>query len=409
MMTKHAARSDPRAPLPEHLPYGRQSIDDSDIAAVTQAMRSGVLASGPQLEAFETAFRDRVGAADAVACSSGTAALQLALMSLELAPGDLCIVPPITFLSTATAAIHAGLEVAFCDVDPVTGLMGAQSLADTIATTGRARAILPVHLGGRLCAMDQIAALAHEADAVVIEDASHATGGVDSAEVPVGRCAQSVAATFSFHPVKTMTTGEGGMVTTATEARGASIRRLRNHGVTREADRLREPHSFDDEGANNPWTYEQIALGHNFRMNEMQAALGLSQMTRLDDFVAKRRALSAHYIQLLAPFAPLILTTTPSGDHRLGLHLFSVNIDFASLKRRRGDVMRAMAAQGVSTQVHYIPLYRQPYFIARLGDMRLPGAEAYYSRTLSLPLFAGMELGDVERVVGELVEVLGLR
>jgi len=396
---------------PLSLPYGRHLIDEDDIAAVVEAMRSELLAQGPRVAAFESALAERVGAAHAVACSSGTAALHLALAGLSLRPGDVCVVPPITFLSTATAALFCGAEVLFCDVDPDTGLMTPQALSQTLsrarALGARVRAVLPVHLSGRLCDTAALASVAREAGAVLVEDACHALGSRDAAGRFAGGCADSLAATFSFHPVKTIAAGEGGMVTLNDPELADRLRRLRNHGVTREAARMDQPGSFAESGAPNPWSYEQLELGFNYRMNEMEAALGLSQLGKLDRFVDRRAALAARYDRLLAPFAPLVRpVATPAGQDP-SLHLYTVLIDFAAVGQDRADVMTALVARGVGVQVHYIPLYRQPYFRARYGDMRLPGAEAYYRRVLALPLFPAMSDTHVDQVVLALADVLG--
>jgi UDP-4-amino-4,6-dideoxy-N-acetyl-beta-L-altrosamine transaminase len=388
------------------LPYGRQWIDEDDVAAVVAALRSDIIAHGPRVVAFEQAFAEKVGAMEAVACSSGTAALHLALAALDVAPGDVCIVPAITFLSTATAARFGGAEVVFADVDPQSGLMTPKTLEAALAHAARpVKAALPVHLGGRLCDTAGIERVCLEHNITVVEDASHAVGGVDASGAFVGGCAHSAAATFSFHPVKTLAAGEGGMATLNDGARAARMRRLRNHGVTHDAALMTEPESLDDDGTRKPWVYEQIELGFNYRMNELEAALGLSQLGKLDRFVARRRALADRYEALLSPMAPLV-KPAPLGTGEPGLHLFSVLIDFEAAGVRRAEVMRRLSADGVGTQVHYIPLYRQPYLKARYGEMRLPGAETYYTKVMALPLFPAMRDGDVDRVVDALAQAL---
>ncbi len=400
----------PPAPKPARapLPYGRQWIDDDDVAAVVAALTSDIIAHGPRVTTFEQAFAEKVGAREAVACSSGTAALHLALAALDVEPGNVCVVPAITFLSTATAARFCGAEVVFADVDPDSGLMTSGALAEAIQRVGRPiKAVLPVHLGGRLCDMAGIEAVAAKGGAAVVEDAAHAVGGIDRDGCSIGACGRSVAATFSFHPVKTLAAGEGGMVTTNDPDRAARMRRLRNHGVTHDPVLMTEAGSLDEDGVRNPWAYEQMELGFNHRMNEMEAALGLSQLGKLDRFIARRTGLADRYEALLKPLSPLV-TPTPRGPGQPGLHLFSILIDFEALGVLRAEVMRSMSAQGIGTQVHYIPLYRQPYFKARYGEMRLAGAEAYYARVLALPLFPAMQDGDVDRVVQALVGALAL-
>ena len=388
------------------LPYGRQWIDEDDMAAVVAALRSDIIAHGPRVTQFEQAFALKVGSKEAVACSSGTAALHLALAALAIGPSDLCIVPAITFLSTATAARFCGAEVIFADVDPQSGLMTPQTLEAAIARAqGPMKAALPVHLGGRLCDMAAIRNICAAEGVMVVEDAAHAVGGVDGAGAPVGACSHSAAATFSFHPVKTMAAGEGGMVTLNDPARAERMRRLRNHGVTRDTALMTEPDSMDEAGVLKPWIYEQIELGFNYRMNELEAALGLSQLSKLGRFVARRAALTDRYETLLRPLAQVV-SPVPRGAGQPGLHLFTVRIDFEAAGVSRAEVMRRLSAEGVGTQVHYIPLYRQPYFKDRYGEMRLLGAEAYYARALALPLFPAMQDGDVDRVVDALTRAL---
>lgn len=386
------------------LPYGRQWIDEDDIAAVVQALRSDFLAHGPRVTVFEQAFAERVGAKEAVACASGTAALQLALAGLDVGPGALCAAPAVTFLSTATAPLMLGAEVVLTDVDPDTGLMTPATLAE--AVDGRAAAaVLPVHLGGRLCDMAGIALVARAAGAAVVEDAAHAIGGVDGFGAPVGACASSAAACYSLHPVKTLAAGEGGMIALNDLGRAARLRRLRNHGVTHDPALMTELESLDADGARKPWIYEQVELGWNLRMDEMSAALGLSQLGKLGRFVERRAALADLYDAALAPLAPLVRPVA-RGEGRPALHLYQVLVDFAAAGLARETVMRRMAAAGVTAQVHYIPLYRQPTFIARHGPMRLPGAEAFYARVLALPLFPAMTDGDVARVAAALAAAL---
>ena len=386
------------------LPYGRQLIDEDDIAAVVEALRSDFLAHGPRVAEFERAFAQRVGAQEAVACASATAALQLTLASLDVGPGDLCAAPAITFLSTATAPLMLGADTVLTDVDPDTGLMTPATLAEALGGR-RAKAVLPVHLGGRLAEVAAIGLVAGAAGAVVIEDAAHAVGGVDGFGAPVGACAVSAAACYSFHPVKTLAAGEGGMIALNDAARAARLRRLRNHGVTHDTALMTEPESLDADGVRKPWAYEQMELGWNLRMDEMSAALGLSQLGKLDRFVARRTALADLYDQALAPLAPLVRPVT-RGEGRPALHLYQVLVDFEAAGALRETVMRQISAAGVSTQVHYIPLYRHPSFIARHGQRRLPGAEAFYARVLALPLFPGMTDADAERVVEALKAAL---
>lgn len=395
-------------PAAGFLPYSRHAVDEADIAAVVEALRGEWLAFGPRVGQFEQAFAEASGAREAAACSAGTAALHIALRSLDVGEGDLCIVPAVTFLATATAARFCGAEVAFADVDPGTGLMTSDTLARAIEAAGRpVAAVLPVHLGGRLCDMQAISGLARAAGAAVVEDACHAVGGADAQGRRVGACDWSDAACFSLHPIKTLAAGEVGMVTLNDPDRAARLRRLRNHGVTKDPALISDPAlSCDGEGQLNPWSYEQVELGFNYRITETEAALGMSQLGKLDGFIARRQALAQAYDEALAPLAPGVRPVA-RGPGRLSLHLYQALIDFEVAGRSRAEVMRAMAERGVGTQVHYIPVYRQPYFRARYGEMRMEGAEAFYERVLALPLFPAMADGDVERVVQALGEALG--
>lgn len=381
------------------LPYGRQTIEEDDIAAVAAALRADFLTTGPTVEAFETAFRAVVGAEHAVACSNGTAALHMAMLAAGIGPGDVCIVPAITFLATANCAVYVGADVVFADVDPDSGLMTPDTLAEALdrAKGRRVRAVLPVHLRGDVCDLPALAALAGEAGAVLVEDAPHALGStlkVGNHVERVGDCAHSAMATFSFHPVKTIATGEGGMVTTNDAALADRLRRARSHGMTR------------TPGAD-PWLYEMAEPGFNYRLPDINCALGLSQLAKLPRFIDRRRTLAALYETALAPLAPVVRPARrPEGSDPV-LHLLTVLIDFAAAGRTRREVVDALAARGVGSQVHYIPVHTQPYWRTRNGPLELPGANAWYARCLSLPLYPAMDDGDVARVVDALGEALG--
>ena len=401
------------APDLPFLPYGRQVIEDDDIAAVTEALRADYLTTGPRVAEFETAFAETVGARHAVACSNGTAALHLALMALDVGPDDTVIVPAITFAATANAARYQGAEVVFADVDAVTGLMTPATLEAAMDRLQgrRLAAVLPVHLGGGIVDLPAIRRLADDAGAAVVEDACHALGTTmtfDNRPERVGDGRHSAMACFSFHPVKTMTTGEGGMITTNDADLAGRMALLRSHGITREPDdyELRSMAFDPADGAANPWFYEMQNLGFNYRLPDVNCALGLSQLAKLDRFVGVRRALTARYRALLAPLAPMVRAVEARPGSDPALHLFIVLIDFAAAGLTRKAVMDALKAKGVGTQVHYIPVPHQPYYRARYGEPDLPGADGYYARCLSLPLFAGMEMGDVERAVAALAEVL---
>lgn len=389
------------------LPYGRQEIDASDLAAVAEALQGEFLTTGPIVERFEAAIRSATGAAHAVVCSNGTAALHLAVKALGIGPGDVAVVPSITFVATANCVRFEGADVVFADVDPTTGLMTPETLADALdrAPRGRVRAVLPVHLTGAAADVPALRLLAESVGATVVEDACHALGTV-TPWGPVGSCRASAAACFSFHPVKTVTTGEGGAVATNDAELASRMRRARSHGLERTPDRFTQAGATDD-GAAAPWWYEQTELGFNYRLPDVLCALGLSQIARLDRFTARRAALAARYRMLLEPLAPLVQPPpTPEGCEP-ALHLFAVRIDFAAAGVSRRRVWERLRAAGIGTQVHYIPVHRQPYWRAASGEIRLPGAEAYYHACLSLPLFPAMADDDPDRVVEALREALG--
>lgn len=382
------------------LPYGRQTIEADDIAAVAEALASDFLTTGPRVEAFERAFAAKVGAPHAVCCSNGTAALHLSMLALGIGPQDVCIVPSVTFLATANCVGFVGARVVFSDVDPRTGLMGPEHLAEALDRLGggRLRAVIPVHLRGEVADLAGLQVLAAEAGAVLVEDAAHALGSqarFQSSPELVGSCTRSALTTFSFHPVKTIATGEGGMVTTRDPALAERVARFRSHGMIRPA------------GAA-PWVYEMPEPGFNYRLPDILCALGLSQLAKLDRFAERRQQLCALYRQGLEAFAPYVESAAIPAWSQSAPHLMSVLIDFDALGRSRAEVVRTLAAGGVNTQVHYIPVHTQPYYQG-LGQPQLPGADAWYRRCLSLPLYPAMRDVDVERVLDALAEALGIR
>jgi UDP-4-amino-4,6-dideoxy-N-acetyl-beta-L-altrosamine transaminase len=382
------------------LPYGRQTIEDDDIAAVADALRGDFLTTGPLVERFEQAFAETVGARYAVACANGTAALHLAMLALDVQPGEAVIAPSITFLATANCARYVGAEVVFADVDPQSGLMTPETLDQALGRLGgrRLRAVLPVHLRGDTADLPRLSAMAGEAGAVLVEDAPHALGSTmtfGNVAERAGDARHSAMATFSFHPVKTIATGEGGMVTTNDAGLAERLRVMRSHGMVRPA-------------GGDPWVYEMPEPGFNYRLPDILCALGLSQLGKLPRFAARRRALAKAYEAALAPLAPVVrLAERPPWSDPV-LHLLCVLIDFEAAGRTRRQVVDALRAQGVGSQVHYIPVHTQPYYRNRYGPLRLPGAEAWYTRCLSLPLFPGMSDEDVSNVVEALRSALGL-
>ena len=394
------------------LPYGRHLIEDDDVAAVAAVMRGEALTGGPAVAAFEAALREATGAAHAVVCGNGTEALHLAVLAAGIGPGDRVICPAVTFLATANAALYAGAEVVFADVDADTGLISAATAEAAAARAGGpVKAVLPVDLAGQFGDLPDLVALARERGWVVIEDSCHAIGsrydlgnGVAGA---VGDCRWADATVFSFHPVKTVAMGEGGAITTRDSALAARMTRLRNHGIVRGADAFTETaQAFASDGAAHPWYYEMQELGFNYRACDLQCALGVSQLAKLPRFAARRRQLAGLYDQRLAGLA---LRVTPLGQTpgvSAAWHLYAVLIDFAALGLERGTVMKRLAARGIGSQVHYIPVPWQPYYRRRQPVPALPGTARYYARTLSLPLYPGMSDADVGRVVAALEEAL---
>lgn len=383
---------------PPFLPYGRQTIEDDDVAAVAEALRADFLTTGPTVEAFETAFKHKVGVQHAIAVANGTATLHLAMLALEIGEGDVCIAPSVTFLATANCARYVGAEVVFADVDPDSGLMTPDTLAQALARAGdrRVKAVLPVHLRGDVCDLPALRAMAQAAGAVLVEDAPHALGSIatfDGVAHPVGDGAYSAFASFSFHPVKTLATGEGGMLTTNDAGLAARARSLRGHGMVR-------PPGSD------PWWYEMPEIGFNYRLPDVLCALGLSQLAKLDRFVARRRALTARYVARLADLSPHVRLASSPAWSNPALHLLTVLIDFEGAGTSRRAVVEALKAAGIGSQVHYIPVHRQPYYVNRYGALDLPGADAWYDRCLTLPLYPTLADSDVDRVVDALAKAL---
>lgn len=397
---------------PRMLPYGRQLIEDDDIAAVADCLRGDWLTTGPTVAAFEAEFGRRSGAAHSVVCSSGTAALHLAAAALDIEPGAAAVVPSMTFSATANCVRYCGGEVVFADVDPDTGLAGPEHLAEALTRAGGrdVQALFVVHVNGHIADMPAVAGLAERHGLPVIEDACHALGGsyaANGVQHPVGACVHSRMAVFSFHPVKTIAMGEGGLVATADPMLDARLRRLRSHGIERDPSKFEHADAAFEDGKPNPWYYELAELGWNYRASDINCALGLSQLKKLDRFLARRRALADRYDSLFASHVPLIRPVPRPAHQQGGWHLYPVLIDFVAAGTTRAKVMRRLADEGIMTQVHYIPTHRQPYYRRRYGEIDLPGADAYYARCLSLPLFVGMNDEDPDRVVDALSRVLG--
>jgi len=405
-----------RAPF---LAYGRQLLDADDIAAVVRVLEGDWLTGGPSVAEFERAFARAVGAPHAVACANGTAGLHMAAHAAGLGPGASAVVPSLTFLATANCARYVGAEVVFADVDPESGLLTPATFEAALARNAESgapkpRAVLPVHLAGQTCDMVGIAQIAAQHGLVVIEDACHALGskgeGPGAERDSIGACRRSAMAVFSFHPVKTITTGEGGMVTTADAALAASLRTFRNHGMERDPRAfVVAEQGFGPDGESNPWYYEMREPGFNYRLTDIACALGLSQLAKLARFAAARQRLAARYDARLAPLAPLVRPIAKNPWCDPVLHLYVALIDFATAGIDRGTVMRRLTQAGIGTQVHYLPVHRQPYYRDRYGALDLPGADSYYARCLSLPFHPGVTDADVDRVADALAAALAGR
>lgn len=379
------------------IPYGRQTISDEDVGAVVEVLRSDFLTQGPVVPRFERAVAEYCGAPHAVAVNSATSALHVACLALGVGPGDRVWTSPNSFVASANCARYCGADVDFVDIDPRTYNLCARALAAKLTAAAKTGAlpkvVIPVHFAGLPCDMAGIADLARRYDVRVIEDASHAIGA-RSRDSITGDCRFSDITVFSFHPVKIITTGEGGMATTRDPQLARAMQLRRSHGVTRELSELRR----GDEGA---WYYEQQCLGFNYRMTEMQAALGLSQLQHLAEWVTRRHELADAYDAQLRAL-PVILPTRPAGS-RSALHLYVIQIDAARTAVSRRVVFERMRAAGIGVHVHYIPVHTHPNFQSlgfRAGAF--PAAEAYYTRCLSLPMFPRLTAQDQLRVCDEL-------
>lgn len=402
------------SPSPKFLPYGRQNVTKNDIEAVTAVLRSDWLTQGPDIPAFEKSLCEAVGAGYAVACSSGTAALHLAMMALGIGPGDEVVTSPITFLSSANCARFVGAEVRFADIDSETGLMDPAELEKVLKMdTGRKiKAVIPVHLAGQPSELGEIHTLAEAHGALVVDDACHAIGAryyYNGREYLVGGSPHAAMTAFSFHPVKHVAMGEGGAVTTASPEYREKLERYRCHGMQKEG-LVNEEMALSPEGETNPWYYEMQELGYNYRLTDIQAALGDSQLKRLGQSLKKRNELAEYYRQLIEEKFPE--GTVRPLNIRLGVfhayHLLVVLIDFEKCGVSRAEVMNRLRREGIGTQVHYIPVPLQPYYRRRYGFKPgdFPRAESYYTRALSLPMYPELERSDCERVMAELKKIL---
>ena len=377
------------------IPYGRQDISDQDIAAVVAVLKSDFLTQGPAVPRFEAAAMAHTGAKHAVAVNSATSALHIACMALDLGPGDILWTVPNTFVASANVGIYCGATVDFVDIDPATYCMSPEALATKLAAAEQAgmlpKVLIPVHFAGQSCDMRAIAALATQYNVRIIEDASHAIGA-DYLGQPVGNCAYSDICVFSFHPVKIITTAEGGLATTNDPKLATRMELHRSHGVTRDP-------ALMDQASEGGWYYQMVDLGYNYRMTEMQAALGVTQFDRLQDFVTRRRALAARYDDLLADLP--LTRPAQNPDSASAYHLYPIQV------AHRARVFAHLRDNGIGVNVHYIPVHTQPFWTARgfkAGDF--PKAEAYYAGAISIPLYAGLTEADQDRVVEVLTAAL---
>jgi UDP-4-amino-4,6-dideoxy-N-acetyl-beta-L-altrosamine transaminase len=389
------------------IPYGKHHIDEEDIQAVVDVLRSGILTQGPAIEAFEQAIAKYAGAKYAVALSSGTAALHLAALAAGVGPGKSLITSPITFVASANAALYAGGRVVFADIDPDTINMSPEALKKALAENPDARAVVPVHFAGLPCDMPAIKAAADQAGVVVIEDAAHALGGTYPCGQRVGSCVFSLMTIFSFHPVKAIAAGEGGMITTNDEAIYRKLLRLRSHGINKLDDPLQLPEQATTNGVPNPWYYEMQELGFHYRITDMQCGLALSQLKKLDRFIGRRRALAKKYDEAFAGMKNC-RPAQKMGRDLSGHHLYVLRIDFEKLGKSRGQLMQELRARQIGSQVHYIPVPAQPHY-HRLGfkPEDYPNAQAYYQQALSIPLFYDLTDEQQLSVITAFKELVG--
>ena len=383
------------------IPYGRQDITENDIEAVIEVLRSDFLTQGPTIKKFEDKVSEYCGSSHAFALNSATSALHVACLALDIGPGDLVWTSPITFVASSNCALYCGAKIDFVDIDPLTYNICCDQLRVKLCLAKLngtlPKAVIPVHLTGQSCDMESIRQLSKEYGFSVIEDASHAVGGRYKDDA-IGSCKYSDICVFSFHPVKIITTGEGGMALTNNSQLAQKIGRLRSHGITRDPEQLSNQ---DPE----PWWYEQIDLGLNYRMTDIQAALGLSQMSRLDQYVAIRNQLAQRYDELLAKLP--VIVPAQAKDCYSSRHLYVVRLKLDEIDKSRRQVFESLREQGVGVQIHYIPVPSQPYY-KNLGfsDEDYPHGLSYYQEAISLPLFPTMTTEQQDKIVSVLIAIL---
>ncbi len=383
--------------------YGQQEITQADIDAVIEVMKSTNLTQGPAITQFERSISTHCGVAHAVAVNSATSALHIGCLALGLGPGDWLWTTPNTFVASANCAVYCGAQVDFVDIDPRTYNLCPKVLEAKLIAAERAgrlpKIIVPVHLCGQPCDMEAIYALSQQYGFKIIEDASHAIGGKYKGE-PIGNCRYSDITVFSFHPVKIITTAEGGMAVTKSDELATRLGLLRSHGITRDPALMTKP-------MDGPWYYQQVALGFNYRMTDIQAALGVSQMQRLEQYVTRRHEIAKRYDKLLVDL-PLTLPWQHP-DSYSGLHLYVIRLQLSKIKKTHLEVFEALRAKDIVVNLHYIPVHMQPYYQQmgfKLGDF--PESERYYAEAISIPMYPALLNAQQDEVVAALKDSMGL-
>jgi UDP-4-amino-4,6-dideoxy-N-acetyl-beta-L-altrosamine transaminase len=377
------------------IPYGKQHVDDEDILAVVECLKGDFLTQGPRIPRFEDAVAAYVGARYAVAVSSGTAGLHIAALAAGIGPGSALLTSPITFVATSNAAIYAGGTPLFADIDGDTLNISLTAIEESLVRYPEIKVISPVHFSGLPCDVAKIKSLVDNAGVVIIEDAAHALGSSYPDGSMVGCCKHSLMTVFSFHPVKSITTGEGGIITTNDEEIYQKLLRLRSHGINKGADTYLLPELAFTDGITNPWYYEMREIGFNYRITDIQCALGLSQLKKIDSFISRRRTLVKRYDKAFSG-SKLIRPAQLLGRDHSANHLYPVRINFTAAGTSRANLMSELRRKGIVTQVHYIPVTMHPFYQDRgYKNSEFPNANNYYSEALSLPLYA--DLTDVQQ------------
>lgn len=383
------------------IPYGRQSISEEDIQAVVDVLRSDYLTQGPAVPAFENHIANYCGAKHAVAVNSATSALHIACLALGVGPGDIVWTTPITFVASANCALYCGADIDFVDIDPDTYNLSIKCLTQKLEIAEKQgklpKVVIPVHLCGQSCDMASIFALSQKYGFKIIEDASHAIGGRYRDE-PIGNCKYSDITVFSFHPVKIITTGEGGVALTNQPELANDMQKLRSHGITRNPEEM--THAPDGS-----WYYQQISLGFNYRMTDIQAALGLSQVQRLDEFVTKRHEIAKQYNLFLENLP--VLKPWQHPDSYSAFHLYVIRLKLDDLNKTHKEIFEELRQENIGVNLHYIPVYRQPYY-SQLGCSKndYPEAEKYYREAISIPIYADLSATLQDQVKEKLKSIL---